>query len=64
MWYDSKLTKYDISALPLGEGSVEDYQYLVGSTHFDYEDASFYQSGLGPICKGNLLEGGLTGVKK
>ena len=37
-WYDPKSTRYDISAKLLGEGSVEDYQYLVGTTHFDDND--------------------------
>ena len=42
MWYDSKFPKYDISAQLMGEGCVEDYQYLVGTTHFDEEDGLLY----------------------
>ena len=42
MWYDPKLTKYDITAQLMGEGCVEDYQYLVGISHFDDEDGLLY----------------------
>ena len=42
MWYAPKLTKYDSSAQLMGEGSVEDYQYLVGTTHFHDEDTLLY----------------------
>ena len=42
MWYDPKLTKYDISAQLMGEGCVEDYQYLIGTAHFADEDELLY----------------------
>ena len=42
LWYDPKLTKFDISAQLMGEGTVEDYQYPVGTTHFDDEDGLLY----------------------
>ena len=42
MWYDPKLFKYDFSAKLMVEGSVEDYQYLVGTNHFDDEDWLLY----------------------
>ena len=37
MWYDPMLAKFDITAPLIGEGCVEDYQYLVGTTHYDDE---------------------------
>ena len=42
MWYDPKLTKYDISAQLMGKGCIEDFQYLMGTTHFDDEDGLLY----------------------
>ena len=42
LWYDPKLTKFDISAQLMGEGTVEDYQCPVGTTHFDDEDGLLY----------------------
>ena len=42
MWYDPKLTKYDITAQLMGEGCVEDYQYLFGTIHLDDEDGPLY----------------------
>ena len=36
--YDSNLTKYELHGL----GRLEDYQFLVDTTHFDDEDDLFY----------------------
>ena len=33
--YDPNLTKYDVMAGLQGIGRLEDYQFLVGTTHFD-----------------------------
>ena len=44
MWYDSNFPKYDIAAQLMGEGCVEDNQYLVGTTHFDEEDGLLYDT--------------------
>ena len=40
--YDPDLTKYDVAARIQGVGRVEDYQFLVGTTHFDDEDNLLY----------------------
>ena len=42
--YDPNLSKYDVTARIQGEGRLEDYQFLVGTTHFDDEDGLLYVS--------------------
>ena len=40
--YDTNLTKDDVAARIQGVGRAEDYQFLVGTTHFDDKDNLLY----------------------
>ena len=40
--YDPNLSKYDVTARIQRKGCLEDYQFLVGTKHFDDEDGLLY----------------------
>ena len=40
--YDPNLIKYDVTDRIQGVGWLEDYQFLVGTIHFDDEDGLLY----------------------
>ena len=40
--YDPNLTKYDVTARLQEVGRLEDYQFMVGTTHFDEEGGLLY----------------------
>ena len=40
--YATNLTKYDVTARIQEVGRLEDYQFLLGATHFDGEDGLLY----------------------
>ena len=69
--FDLNLTKYDVAARIQGVGRVEDYQFLVGTTHFDDEDNLLYvtkevyvgKSPVGPVIlvkRAPIMKGGLV----
>ena len=70
--YDPYLSKYDVTARIHWAGRVKDYQFLVGTTHFDDKDGLFYvtktiyvgKSPMGPVIlvsRAPIMKGGLRG---
>ena len=69
--YYPNLTKYDVAAKIQGVGQVEDYQFLVGTTHFDDDYNLLYvtkevylgKSPVGPVIlvkRAPIMRGGLV----
>ena len=47
--YDPNLTEYDVTAGLYGIGRLEDYQFLVVTTHYDAEDNLLHESLCGDV---------------